>query len=70
MHGASGDVPVTVVENASRADQRILQATLITLPEVLAASNLDGPAVLLLGLAPRAAIEAALDLDISEMEQA
>ena len=70
MHGASGDVPVTVVENASRADQRILQATLMTLPEVLAASHVDGPAVLLLGLAPRAAVEAAMDLDISEMEQA
>lgn len=70
MHGASGDVPVTVVENASRADQRILQATLMTLPEVLAASDVNGPAVILLGLAPRAAVEAALDLDISEMEQA
>ncbi|MDB4558903.1 siroheme synthase CysG [Amylibacter sp.] len=70
MFGATGDVPVTVVENASRADQRILQATLMTLPEVLAASDVTGPAVLLLGLAPRAAVQAAMDLDINEMEQA
>jgi len=70
MFGASGDVPVTVVENASRADQRILQATLMTLPEVLAASDVTGPAVLLLGLAPRAAAQAAMDLKIDEMEQA
>jgi len=70
MHGASGEAPVTVVENASRADQRILQATLMTLPDVLAASDVTGPAVLLLGLAPRAAAKAAMDLDISEMEQA
>jgi uroporphyrin-III C-methyltransferase/precorrin-2 dehydrogenase/sirohydrochlorin ferrochelatase len=70
MFGASGDVPVTIVENASRADQRILQATLATLPEILNASDVNGPAVMLLGLAPRAALEAALDLDIEEMEQA
>ncbi len=70
MFGANGDVPVTVVENASRADQRILQATLMTLPEVLAASDVTGPAVLLLGLAPRATVQAAMDLEINEMEQA
>jgi uroporphyrin-III C-methyltransferase/precorrin-2 dehydrogenase/sirohydrochlorin ferrochelatase len=70
MFGASSDVPVTIVENASRADQRILQATLSTLPEILNASEVNGPAVMLLGLTPRAAIEAALDLNIEEMEQA
>ncbi|MEJ6707286.1 MAG: siroheme synthase CysG [Amylibacter sp.] len=70
MFGANGDVPVAVVENASRADQRILQATLMTLPEVLAASDVTGPAVLLLGFAPRAAVQAAMDLDINEMEHA
>ncbi len=53
MHGAAGDTPVTVVENVSRADQRILQATLATLPAVV--SETHGPAILLYGLAPRAA---------------
>jgi uroporphyrin-III C-methyltransferase len=53
MHGAAPDTPVTLVENVSRPDQRILSATLATLPE--AAAALDGPAVILYGLAPRRA---------------
>lgn len=56
MHGAAADTPVTVVENASRADQRILSATLATLPAVVAETH--GPAILLYGLAPRAAVSA------------
>lgn len=51
MHGAAPDTPVTVVENVSRPDERILAATLATLPEALA--DVAGPAVLLYGLAPR-----------------
>lgn len=70
MFGAAADTPVTIVENASQPDQRILQATLSTLPEILKASDVTGPAVILFGLSPRAAIEAALDLDINEMEHA
>lgn len=53
MHGAAPETPVTVVENAARADQRIIPATLLGLAEAVA--GLDGPAVLMLGLAPRAA---------------
>lgn len=56
MHGAAGDTPVTVVENVSRADQRILAASLATLPTVISGST--GPAILLYGLAPRAAAPA------------
>jgi siroheme synthase len=56
MHGAAADTPVTVVENASRADQRILSANLATLPAVVAETH--GPAILLYGLAPRAAVSA------------
>ncbi len=51
MHGAAPETPVSVVENASRPDQHILPATLATLPQVVA--ELAGPAVLLLGIAPR-----------------
>lgn len=51
MHGAAPETPVSVVENASRPDQRILRATLSSLPQVVA--DLAGPAVLLLGIAPR-----------------
>ncbi len=51
MHGAAGDTPVTVVENASRPDEARIAATLGGLPEAVA--GITGPAVLLLGLAPR-----------------
>lgn len=53
MHGASPDTPVTLVENVSRPDQRIVAATLSILPE--AALSLEGPAVILYGLQPRRA---------------
>jgi uroporphyrin-III C-methyltransferase len=56
MHGAAVDTPVTLVENVSRADQRVLPATLATLPE--AAAQCDGPVVILFGLAPRRAAKA------------
>lgn len=55
MHGAAAETPVTVVENASRADERVLATTLAALPEALDGAGLAGPAVILLGLAPRAA---------------
>lgn len=53
MHGADPATPVTLVENVSRPDQRIRPATLATLPEATQACL--GPAVILFGLAPRAA---------------
>ncbi|MFL2786590.1 MAG: siroheme synthase CysG [Paracoccaceae bacterium] len=55
MHGAERSTPVTIVENASSPDQRILEATLDTLPHILETSNVSGPALTLYGLAPRAA---------------
>ncbi|MDD8022981.1 MAG: uroporphyrinogen-III C-methyltransferase [Paracoccaceae bacterium] len=51
MHGAPPGTPVTLVENASRADQMIHASTLATLPRD--AACLSGPAVILLGLTPR-----------------
>ena len=56
MHGAAAETPVTVVENVSRADQRVLAATLATVPAAVA--GITGPAILLYGLAPRAAVPA------------
>lgn len=56
MHGAAPHTPVTLVENASRADQRVHAATLATLAVV--AGSVCGPAVLLLGLAPRGVAQA------------
>jgi uroporphyrin-III C-methyltransferase len=60
MHGASPDTPVTVVENVSRPDQRILAATLASLPDAVALTT--GPAVLLYGIEPRRAALALTDL--------
>jgi uroporphyrin-III C-methyltransferase/precorrin-2 dehydrogenase/sirohydrochlorin ferrochelatase len=61
MHGADRHTPVTVVENASRPEQRILSTTLDALPAALAATGMDGPALTFYGLAPRDAVAALPD---------
>ena len=53
MHGADPATPVTIIENASRADQRVLPTTLANLAHDIAEANLSGPALTLYGLAPR-----------------
>lgn len=53
MHGADPATPVTIVENASRTNQRILATTLAELAGALAEAALTGPAIIFLGLAPR-----------------
>lgn len=60
MHGANPATPVSIVENASRPEQRIVSATLSTLPAVLAEAGMTGPALLMYGLAPRDAAATAL----------
>ena len=62
MHGASPSTPISVVENVSRPDQRILATTLAALPDDLADAALHGPALILFGLAPRAAETIASDI--------
>lgn len=52
MHGAEGSTPVTLVENASRPDQRILDSRLDRLASDMAGAALAGPVIMLLGLAP------------------
>jgi uroporphyrin-III C-methyltransferase/precorrin-2 dehydrogenase/sirohydrochlorin ferrochelatase len=64
MHGADRATPVTVVENASRPDQRILGTTLDRLPQDLRDAAVTGPALTFLGLAPRAA-----QAELSALEQ-
>lgn len=56
MHGADAQTPVTLIENVSRADETIIAATIATLAD--AVTRLSGPAVILLGLAPRRAANA------------
>ena len=67
MHGADRNTPVTLIENASRADQRICPATLGTLAEQ---ADLAGPAVIFIGLAPRAAAAALHDIEQEELANA
>jgi len=70
MHGADRATPVTLVENASRPDQRILSTTLDRLPADLAAADLMGPVLTLYGLAPRAAAQALPELTQTHKELA
>jgi siroheme synthase len=61
MHGADPALPVSVVENASRPDQRVLATTLGQMAQALAEADMGGPALMVLGLAPRAAAVAAAE---------
>ena len=54
MHGAAPDTPITVVANASRADQSTLETRLSSIASDLENANISGPTLILLGLAPRA----------------
>ena len=54
MHGAGEDTPVSVLENVSRANQRIVSTTLMGLPDTIA-QGFDGPVLIMLGLTPRKA---------------
>ena len=49
MSGASPQTPISIVENASRSNEIIAQATLATLPQTLEAYAIKGPAVIMLG---------------------
>ncbi len=66
MHGADRATPVTVIENASRPEQRIVETTLAHLPTDLANAEMSGPALTFYGLAPRAAMAAATETKIEE----
>ncbi len=51
LHGADPALPIAVVENASRPDERIIDTTLARLPGDIAAAGLAGPAVIVVGIA-------------------
>ena len=59
MHGAAPSTPVTIVENASAADERIVATSLLRLPETLEEERCAGAVVLMLGLLPREAVREA-----------
>lgn len=66
MHGADPATPVTVIENVSRANQRILGTTLSQLEPSLTQAAFDGPALVFLGLAPRDALQVSDQFDQQE----
>ncbi|OWJ75950.1 MULTISPECIES: siroheme synthase CysG [Haematobacter] len=55
MHGAAGTTPVTLIENASRPDERIIGCCLNDFTK--AVTELTGPAIILYGLSPRRAVQ-------------
>jgi len=55
LHGADGATPVTLVENASRSNQRIINTTLHSLAETINRQALNGPVIIMLGLESRVA---------------
>ena len=57
IHGAPRGTPVTIIENASRPNRKIVSATLATLPDALSEAGIKGPAILFLGLAAREALQ-------------
>jgi uroporphyrin-III C-methyltransferase len=48
-HGRAPDTPAAVVQNATRPDQRVVVATLETLPQQVAQAGLRAPTVILVG---------------------
>lgn len=53
MHGAASDTPVTIIENASHIDQRIVATSIGKLAGDIFDNKIEGPAILFLGLSPR-----------------
>ena len=66
MHGAAANTPVSLVENASLPNQRIVATTLGQLPNALAEAALTGPALTLLGLTPRDAVAPTLKQEVAQ----
>ncbi len=69
MHGASPETPVTIIENASRADSRVIATTLGELEPTMTTADLKGPAITFYGLAPRHAAEAIRSISRKEASQ-
>lgn len=69
MHGADRDTPVTLVENASRSDERVVSTTLGALAQDLDASGIQGPTLTFIGLSPRRNAGALLPVIITTKQQ-
>ena len=69
MHGIDPATPVTVIENASRADQRVLSTTVAEMEPTISNADLAGPALTFIGLAPRSAFAALPEIPMSDLAQ-
>ena len=58
MHGAAAETPITLVENASRPNERVVTTTLADLAQCHQTHAFEGPVLSLYGLLPRAAAPA------------
>lgn len=71
MHGANPRTPVSLIENASRDTQKIVETSLAQLPQTLAEHGLDGPVMMIYGVAPRKQTRAVSQSDrVSQKELA
>ena len=61
LHGASRSLPVTVVENASRPEEKIATGSLDRLPELIRETGIVGPAIIFIGLRAQKAQSLARD---------
>jgi len=61
LHGASPDTPVTIVENASRRDEKRVGATLADMCERISEAGIAGPAIIFIGLPARRAQGGAIE---------
>lgn len=66
MHGADPATPITLIENASRPDQRVEATTLGELEPTMSTAKFSGPVLTLFGLAPRAALATLSDIHAEE----
>jgi len=55
LHGASPETPVTIIENASRPQEKRVSASLSDMCEQISAHNIEGPAIIFIGLPARRA---------------
>ena len=69
MHGADPATPVTVIENASRPDQRVLSTTVAGMEPAISNAGLSGPALTFIGLAPRNAVAALAEVPLPQPMQ-
>jgi len=55
LHGAAPETPVTIIENASRPQEKRVSASLSDMCEQISAHDIEGPAIIFIGLPARRA---------------